>query len=539
MAGFRHPKTLGRLPATALRVATGLAVLLATLGLGSGQVLAQNACICNGQGGSGGGPPGSPSTSVSLISVSTTDTNATVVWQFYPLSAKTSLVWGPSEPGSAQYTQTPDSVSGDWATARLLYLQPDSTYDYYVTAAESGYASSTSSPSSFTTQTFTAVTVVRGLETGGSIQLANISGIVTTAAGAAAPAGLGIDAFCTGNAYSEDNGTVTNSKGEFSLFLPYPCNNAAFSATSRSYTIEVVNNPSTVILPFGSYGWNPDWDVEFYHPTQLPGYWNMSIVTPLPEYMTFELPPNILGPWVPQVLQFSNAPAGAAVISYSQSVTYANQVCTPFENGGENGCTSTDWTAETTYSTGGDAGSLEYLAQYMSSGATTFNSTDRAWTVTSMNEFGTPVHSGFVHPGNANYVADQLTPTSDIPGQYLLSGWSNIMVTGASSLTWSVDSDQSTASSWNFALDLEADVPIGDFGSVSLSTDLTWSQSTSVTISNAISFTLYGDGGTSCFNVYAVGPSNDAGALIIGIYYWSWSANPQYEDGSPVCVTPS
>ncbi|HTT45133.1 MAG TPA: hypothetical protein VMH38_03845 [Thermoplasmata archaeon] len=544
MANESHAGARSSFSANVLRVGVGVAVVLAALGLGPGQVLAQNACICNGGGGSGGGGGGGggggePATSVSLTSVSTTETNATVEWEFYPPSASTSMVWGPSGSGSPRYTQSPVSISGDWATVKLLYLQPGSTYDYYVTASESGYTSSTSATASFTTQAFTVRTAVRGLGGGVTIQLANISGVVTTASGAAAPEGLGIDAFCTGNAYSEDNGTATDSVGDFSLRLPYPCENSAYGASSNTYTIEVVNDASTVILPYGSYGWNPDWDTPVYHPAQVPGDWNISIVTPLPEYMTFQLPPDVLGPWVPQVLQFSNAPAGMVTISYSQSVTYSNQVCAPFTHGGENGCSSTQWTTQTTYSNGGSAGSLEVLAQYEASGATTFNATDREWTVTSLNEFGSPVHWEFAGPNSPNYIPDQLTPTSNTPGQYLLNGWSNVLIPGPNSLAWSVDSDQSTASGWTFSLDLEVAVPIDDFGSVGLSTELTWSQTTSVTVSNALSFTLHGNGGDACYDVYAVGPSNDAAALILGIYYWNWNTNPQYVDGSPVCVTPS
>ena len=526
-----------------MQIAVSASIVAATLALVPGHAGAY--IICRGCG-TGGGGGGGGSVSASVPGVSSTATGATITWTIYPTSATTSISWGPTSMGAFPYVQSPISVSSaGQATLVLIYLQPETSYSFQISASYSGMSPYTSGNYSFTTPAFVPTTFMNWLPGGGpQIQLAQVTGSVSDGQGNPGPAGLGVAIYCTGNPYWEENGTATTSGGLFSVAIPYPCQNNVYGSSSNDYTVVVVNDPQVTIGQSSWYTWQPYY-TTVYHPNQWKGFWNISIDVPLPEPMTFQLLPNVVGPWVPQVVQFSNAPANFATISYTQSVSYSSQVCTPFSNGGENGCSSTTWTAQTSYSTNWGAGSLEYEAQYMASGMALFTASDREWAITSVNDYGSPLHQGFSTPGSSNYIADQLTPSSGVSGMYLLSGCDtvcqNVFLAGGDRITWTLDSAFSSVRSWNIGLGLSMGVPLDEFGmvggEVGVDTSLTWSQSTSYTVSNAISFTITGGGSDSCYNVYAVGPSDNAAALIIGIYYWNWPHT--YSGTSPACFTPS
>ena len=113
----------------------------------------------------------------------------------------------------------------------------------------------------------------------------------------------------------------------------------------------------------------------------------------------------------------------------------------------------------------------------------------------------------------------------------------NQKIPAGNRLSCTIASGQASEHSWNLQIGLEADIPIDDVATVQLSTDLNFSQTTETTTSGALSFTLSSPKGvTSCYTVYAVGPANNAEALVLGIYWWNYSTS---HDGAGHCVTPN
>jgi hypothetical protein len=366
--------------------------------------------------------------------------------------------------------------------------------------------------------------------------MTSISGFVRNANGVAAPNNVWVQATCVNTYYgsfSSGGYTGDTSPGHYTISISGW--QIANYSMCNGILIQVLNGEENL--------WT--------------GFWNESVVVWMPQVVDFYLPSNYISPYFPAVLDFSNAAAGYSTISYSSgtSTSYTTSFEYSWSVGvGGTGGSGTSSTSKT-YSEGSSGGfqqqggALDYIAQMETTGTVEFNAISRDWAMTQMTLYG-GLLNGEPAAQNPNFVqpSDWLTPmamnqSSNTPKPYFIwnSGAGKYMEdvldkTSGFYYTGGVTTSTTLSVTGGYSASFGLSPSLPGVGSVSLSVGAQWSQSSSTTYTQELTYSVgmpYG-GSPICFDVIGQGGSSSptsTTADMFGIYVWS----PNAQGG---CSTP-
>jgi hypothetical protein len=459
----------------------------------------------------------------------TNATNTTIFFDLVSSDAYVSLVFGNTTNYGFWAIKNVHYNNGQWFKVFLDFLQPSKTYYFKFTGNATGQNMGT-----YTGQWTTSSEGTYVSEYGTVIQ-----GVVYNNNGTAhAPSGLEVEVQCTGTKGPYSTYGVTNSAGAYSID---PIIGASTCSTDGDgyFIVEIQNYVNT------------PWPGEVT--TLWPGWWNESIVIWAAQFVNFYLPQNFVKYNVVQVQDYSNAnasngfPNGA--INYTSGSTYTTS-------------SSHCWTALFVFSGCSQASNLigtkatwsaighnlVVTQDLWETGTVLFDALSRTFCVpaeTYYAGYAPPVNEPASWPSGDNITASIAQSNSSI---YVLYGWGGQYNKGIQVFSTSPDSGSVTVSSTTTTSSLvkgfSVEVGVSLYG-VGISTTLftdQWSQTSTSTVANTLSWTVYGNSQKVpiCYVVYGVGGSPGSGssassADAIGI----WGYSSTYSGGQYSCPLPS
>jgi hypothetical protein len=491
------------------------------------------------------------------VQVTPKSTNSSLTWDESPAAQSTTLQWGNTT--SYSYSQ---SVGGSGSYSVFLdYLQPNTTYHYLITAHQ---------PSPGCTGTFYVSNTYTGSYQTGSDGPFLVStgsyilGTVTNGAGSPAGSGIEVVASCIHpyelSPWSANNPwyvySTTNSKGQYSLYVP---SEASIQSPFTHVDICQADEPGGGIragyqVCLDNIGAATATFCITQSNDQVPGgriwdgYWNETVLTWAPQVVDFVLPGNFVEYSVVQVQDYSNANVGNgypnSTISYTSGSTYNTssshcwtvlivlQGCSVSSN--------TIGTADTWSATGHN---LVVTQNLWESGTVLFDVLSRTGLVTAEKYYAAeqpPVNEPASWPSRDNITAADAASNSSI---YPLYGWGAgegsqgepVYSTSPDRGTVTVSSTSTvTGLTKGFTLDLDLSL-YGVGVDVALVADH-WSQMSTYTVTDTLSWTVYGNSLTVpvCYAVYGVGGSSSAsGSTADAIGVWAFA--PTYAGGVYSC----
>jgi hypothetical protein len=436
----------------------------------------------------------------------TNATNTTIFFKLVSSDAYVSLVWGNTTNYGFWAIKNVHYNSGQWYKVFLDFLQPSAsssspwTYYYKFTGNATGETMGTLTGSWATAPEGTYVseygTVIRGV-------VYNNNGT------AHAPSGLEVEVQCTGTKGPYSTYGVTNSAGAYSIDPIIGASTC--SADGDGYFIVEVQN-------YVNTPWAGETTIQWQ------GRWNESVVIWAAQFVNFYLPSNIIGPWIPQVVDYSNAPSGYSTISFSTTTTFTNSVVDNFAASGGayvygagggisfQTTTTTSQTVNTTSSYTSYNGSLEVLDRFWTSGTVEFNGPTRTWTAPVETPYGSEV-TGEQGP-------QYITPTHS--GMYVIPGYSQMKLSPEQDQKYQVTVTGSTTVSYNFSMNFGITVEL-DAVSFTVSLAMGWGTSATTTYTNDLGGVIGGPTTTTteCFDIYGTGGSQSSGtATMISIHMY-------------------
>jgi hypothetical protein len=487
-------------------------LLLSFVVLGNATANGNVKCVCPTCGGEvcdPGGCPGGGQVQISNIVISTSATNATVRYELTPTTAWTTswVLWGNVSVGIMFNASDQPLVDG-YPTAFINYLEPTTTYDYEIIAFASGCGEGTYARTFATTADVQNPTY--------------ISGTVYDMNGAKAGPNVIVEAGCANNVNDlSDDVATTNQIGQYTVAVPTIFTQGVNVPCPSGGGILVTVDNWGFVPPGGSGdGWV--WS----------GHWNETIIVWAPQSVNFYLPMNYVGPWTPQVIQFSNAPAGYSTIGLTQTTTFTTGYSDSF--GGSGGAdvigvgggisyktTTTSYNNYTSSATLDSVnGSLEVLDWFWTSGTVEFDSLNRAWTVVQETQCNTACGGEQEKEQGSQYIPSWLKTGSQAPGMHELYGYKQVYLSPGEFEAVATTATASTATNTQFAIQVGISVTLNDVATASLGVGLGWSTSTSTSYTNDLSWTIGGTATTDpeCFDVYGQAGSASADtATVIGL----------------------
>ncbi len=435
------------------------------------------------------------------------------------------MSWSTSPTGTSNYfdfgnTSYPyefsDSV-GTGDSAFVNYLEPSTTYDFEIQALKSCWIGG----------------VYTGSFTTPSDSVTTFSGIVTDPNNGQPPSQMPVVAYCVLYPPSQSQPgwtlALTSSTGTYSMPTPqwFNLHTSQWQSCSNGgggYTVAFVNSENFALGTVSLV--NPFWT----------GHWNETVVTWGPQVVNFNVSTNFLSPYVPQVLDFSNAPAGYGKISYQATFKTSETLQHDWSVSGgavaEVGASGSTAVTQTIYSGIGpysDAGTLDWGATFQyTTGSVLFNSIYRTWNITSIDLF---------HPNTDGFASQYgVSPPNDylVPGQlpkdayYLLDSnglpLQNRLTPAGEGYLGDVQTSTTVATSSGFSIGFSLSVGLPGGPSVDFNAQTGWTQTTSTSSGSDLQWSI---GGTqaACYDVFGQGGSPSAypvtNADMIGIYYWA------------------
>ncbi len=476
-------------------------------------------------------PPPPPKCNPTLVAIqfssvqtSVRSTNVTITWQESPNFSNTStyLDWG----NTTTYSYSQSVGYSSTYSVFLDFLQPQTHY-YFEIQADPNYKSCTleyvtgSYSSSFTTAAEATYVSQYG---------AVIRGVVHNANGNPAPAGLEVEVQCT-VASTWFQYAFTNAQGAYSItpsFGASGCQNVG-----HGYYVVGVENYVNVPSPG-----NPS--------IQWLGYWNESMVIWAVQFVNFYLPLNFVGPYIPETLDFSNAPTNYGTITYQQAFTTTETLTHEWSVSG--GAVLTAGASDATevtysYSSGGgpyaNGGTLDWGAEWWTAGSLLYNSIYRSWNVTSMStyraysdgfssQYGVAIPPNDFQPGKLKSDAYYLKDSNGVTMQ-------NVPEPANKGYTGTIETSTSVATSYSFSIGVSLSANLPGAQTFNFNAQTSWTQTSSSTYSQDLQFTIGGPQ-AACYDVF--GEAGNPGSTpetsdMIGVYYWA----PQtIQNGVPVCT---
>jgi len=463
------------------------------------------------------------------VQVTPEPTNVTVSWDEGPTDAgafpaptlyfANSSSWPSNEFSQTASGSTPYSVF-------LSFLEPSTTYDYEIVAPP---------PAEGCTEYWTQGTYTGSWVTTAESNYINasgyyISGTVYNAAGTHAPAGVEVWVNCVtlpGNWYASG---LTNSEGQYSIDVFYEWSAygpytyyGEWTGAQGGFEISVKNGLS------GTWA----------------GYWNQTIVTWVPQVVDFELPDNFVTGSIPQIADYTNANISNGFPNSSMEYTTGTTYTTSSSHCWTalyvfSGCSEASNALTTNSGYDADGHNLVVTQQLWESGTMLFDPFSRQWSMTSEDyyqAFAPPVNEPASWPSQ-----DTLVPGNS--SLYLLYAWGGETDKGVMVYSTSPDQGQVTTSSTSTSYHVKGfdiGISVGAYGvgaGTTLVTDR-WSQTSSYTSTDTLSWTVYGSSETVpvCYVVYGVGgasSSTSTTADAVGL----WAYAPTASDGSYTCPLP-
>ncbi|MGB7124114.1 MAG: hypothetical protein WBE40_04575, partial [Thermoplasmata archaeon] len=266
------------------------------------------------------------------------------------------------------------------------------------------------------------------------------------------------------------------------------------------------------------------------------GVWNETILTWAPQVVNFALPAIFLGPYIPQTVDFSNAPSGYGSISYVQTFTTTETLAHEWSVtggavviGGASGSTSVTQSVASGGGPTSSVGGLDWGGEWNMTGTAFFNAVDRTWNVTSMSTVGHAEKDGYSSAFGAAMPPDDFEPGELPSGAYYLKDSDGVTMQdypepAGKGYTGSVETSSTTAISAGISIGFSLSAtllpgapPISFDGSTG------WTQTSSTTYTQDLQFQI-GGANASCYDVFGEGGSSTANpetADLIGVYYWT------------------
>ena len=366
-----------------------------------------------------------------------------------------------------------------------------------------------------------------------------VSGQVTNSKGQAGT-GLLVETSCTDPQGLPSYWTITNSAGKYSVSIPVlnvdtpqgwqylPC------PSGGGVLVSLVNSAQ---IPPGGNGYTSMWL----------GYFNESIMILAQQVVNFVLPSNFISPYIPEVIDFSNAPANYGTITYTQTFTASETLEHEWSvSGGYVGgigiSGSTQITKSLTAGSGAwsNNGTLDWGAQWNTSGTVYFNATQRTWNITSLSTYGGAYTDGFSSQYGIAPPTDNLEPGKLPPGAYYLKDsngktMQNVGTPAGKGLQGGIETSTTTATSVGITLSFSLSIGIPGTQALSFNAQTGWSQTTSSTYSQDLTWSIGGNQ-AACYDMFGEGGNPNASPEttdLIGIFYWVPS---QVQNGVPTCT---
>jgi hypothetical protein len=475
---------------------------------------------CTSGGGGGGGGCPKATVSVSIVSTSWQATNVKINWTTNPSTGVDSIVsWANSTIYNEGYYSSTEDV-GSSTSIYINFLEPSTTYHFQIAGEASCYlpgdAYGTGATSSDTVTTF--------------------SGTVKDPNGALPPTNLLVLASCVlqgmWNSRSLNGSTwaKVTSSGSYSMSEPQWFNthtNTWYACTNGGggYSINVVNSPDTIIA--GGNFENPQWV----------GHWNETVVTWAPQVVDFVLPLNYVSPYFPVILDFSDAPAQYSNIAFTSGTTstLTTALTYSFSLGGGGFTGSYSTTTSDTFSVGSSGGvsssvgNLDYIIQRETSGTVEFDAIYYSWSLPAVNLYGAYLN-GEPAQQNPSYMQPLSWLVPGAQNEYYLVDQSvektmqDVLISApGQDYTGTVTTETTTASTGDFGVSFSMPVALAGAPSLTIGVSAGWSQTSSTTYTNTLSWSVGvpGSGGSAlCVDVFGQG-GTFPDADMIGIYTWA------------------
>ncbi len=459
------------------------------------------------------GPKG-PIVRVESVDVQANATDVTITWDTAPQLSNSTVLFGHADSQLVQRAQERSS-SGNH-TAFLNYLEPQAGYSFLLSTRAPGFVTS----------------AIQGSWTTTAASGNWLNGTVYGPTNAThAPAGLLVSISCARFLPQAwwSTYTYTNAWGEYALWL-FPdmgVRKCAQGGTgSTGYNVTVLN-------PEIGTTWT--W----------PRHWNETVYIWDVQKVDFYLPLAYVGPLVPLVLDFSNAPPDYSRIAYSQTVTSTTTLTSSWSVGGGiilEGGTSGSSSSSSSKSYGSEIasndGPLIWVGQYNTTGWLAYDAFTDNWTVFKKSMFELPITQGFASNYGSLFTPPEnwLFPSSSAP-KYVLKNLNGLLMDGVpvppgqeiSGLVTTSTTNE-TGSDYFVGIDLSA--TLKGVIPVHFNLQMSWSTSSSTTHTETLTWTAKPpSGGTySCFTVYGQGGSplgTVPTANMIGIWWWPATQNAQ------------
>ena len=254
--------------------------------------------------------------------------------------------------------------------------------------------------------------------------------------------------------------------------------------------------------------------------------------------------------YIPEFVDFSNAPAGYTSLSVSQSTTFENSYGYTWTisgtaggdvnfGGGASSSTTSSASYTNQFTEGVNGGSLCWASEYQVPGEVGFSAVTRGWSYaltlqdarngTFCSNVGVGTPSNWVPNGTSS----QSYYLDGPPNSTWASGLHNVGLAGNQFLTWAFTISSTNTISTSYTMTFGLSGTLGGVLPLTFQTSASWSQSASTTSSTTLSWTLRGPGaggGAACYNVVGEGGSGSS-ADMVAIFYWTGSL----VNGAPIC----
>lgn len=388
----------------------------------------------------------------------------------------------------------------------LDYLQPDTTYNFELFIASTCIHGQVEYYCTYSSSFNTSVD-----------RSTTFSGVVSLAGGGHAPSGVPVLLYCPSIGELGGEAGYTNSQGAYSINWGSP------------YAGDCSGEP-LVATALGQ-------------PYSMGGYWNETVVVWAPQGIDFTLPKNFIGPFIPEVLDFSNATSGYSSISFISSFSTSTTLTDTWSvngggsvggvggGGGEGGSSSITYSNTSGSGPFSNGGTLDYGAEWNTSGTLQSNAIYRAWNITSENAYGKAYKDGNAVSGfGLSPPSSWLTPANvgKSDTYYVLNKdglpMEAVSESNGSGYEWNVETSTTKTYSTDYSLSfsLGATIPLPGAPSFSFTGSLGWSQTSSTTSSTDLQFKIGGGTTAECYDVIGQGGSQSSGtADMIGIVMYN------------------